>query len=139
MTKATKQKEIERHWHLFDVKEKTLGRIATVIAQVLMGKDKTYFVRNLDCGDYAVVINAQSVHVTGRKETQKIYTKYSGYPGGLGKESLANLRERRPEEIIKRAVYGMLPKNKLRDTMIKRLYVYPDANHPYQAKIETKA
>lgn len=135
-TAATKAKEIERSWHQIDVGGKTLGRITTGIAKLLMGKAKPYFVRNLDCGDYVVVVNAAKVTVTGRKFTEKIYTSYSGYPGGIRKESFRDLQNRRPTEVVRRAVYGMLPKNKLRDSMIKRLYIYSDDNHPYKAKIK---
>ena len=112
LTFPTKNKEIKRFWHLIDVKDKSLGRIASEIAQILMGKSKHYFVRNLDVGDYVVAINAQDVKVTGNKETLKKYYSYSGYPGGLRVESLAELRKRKPEEIIRHAVLGMLPPNK---------------------------
>src|SRR3989344_1606349 len=121
-TAATKVKEIQRAWHQVDVAGQTLGRVATGIATLLMGKSKPYFVRNLDCGDYVVVINASHVRVTGKKASTKIYTSYSGFPGGLRKESFQDLQNRRPTEVIRRAVYGMLPKNKLRDSMVKRLY-----------------
>ena len=107
-TVATKASDIKREWHLIDVKDKTLGRIASEIAQLLMGKGKAYFVRNLDCGDYVVVINAKEVKTTGKKEEQKKYYRHSGYPGGFKVESLRELRERKPEEIIIHAVKGML-------------------------------
>ncbi len=125
-TKVTKaeEKEVERCWHLIDAKGQILGRFATRIARLLMGKDKPVWVPYLDLGDYVVVVNAKEVAVTGKKEIQKRYFRYSGYPGGLKSESLAQLRGRRPEEIIRRAVRGMLPKNKLGDRMITRLYVY---------------
>ncbi len=134
MTKATKLSDIKRGWHLIDLEEKTLGRIATDIAKLLMGKSKSYFVRNLDCGDYVVVINAKKVKVTGGKEEKKAYFSYSGYPGGLKKTTLGVLRQTKPEEIIRHAVKGMLPQNKLRDTMLKRLFVFKDEKHPYQDK-----
>jgi large subunit ribosomal protein L13 len=112
-----------------------LGRIAGEIAQLLRGKTKPYFVPNLDCGDYVVVVNAAKVAVTGKKETDKTYTRYSGYPGGLKETTLGELRIKRPSEIIRHAVSGMLPKNKLRDQWLTRLYIYSDAKHPYDKQI----
>jgi len=130
----TKEKDIKREWHLVDVKGEILGRISTKIAGLLMGKSKSYFVRNLDCGDYVVVVNAKDVKVTGKKETLKKYFRYSGYPGGLKTETLQNLRGRRPTEIIRHAVSGMLPQNKLKSKMLKRLLVFAESNHSYQDK-----
>ncbi len=133
-TQSTKKKQIVRTWHLFDVKDRVLGRIATEIAHALMGKSKPYFVRHLDCGDHVVVINATHVAVTGKKETDKLYTKYSGFPGGLKTKALWQVRREKPTKIIRSAVYGMLPKNKLRDRLITRLWIYPESEHPYQSK-----
>lgn len=137
-TIPTKASQIERKWHVVDLKDQTLGRVASKIAELLMGKNKSYFVRNLDCGDYVVVTNAKDFVVTGNKEKAKIYTRYSGYPGGLKEESLERLRNRKPEEVIRHAVSGMLPKNRLRDKMLKRLYVYVDETHPYEDKVKNK-
>lgn len=136
MTQPTKQKDIKRSWHLVDLKGKILGRIATEIARFLMGKSKPYFVRNLDCGDYVVAVNAKNVVVTGKKEQLKKYYRYSGYPGGLTVETLEKLKQRKPEEVIVHAVKGMLPQNKLRDKMLKRLYVFPEEEHPYKDKFK---
>ena len=97
-----------------------------------MGKGKPNYVPYLDMGDYVVVVNAKEVKVTGKKEKQKIYQRYSGYPGGLKEETLEQLRERRPEEIIRHAVKGMLPRGKLGRRMITKLYVYPGSEHPHQ-------
>lgn len=133
-TKPTQAKEIKRQWHLVDAQDKILGRLAGKIAHLLIGKGRPYFVPYLDCGDFVVVVNAKKVAVTGKKEKQKIYTRYSGYPGGLKEETLGHLRERKPEEIIRRAVSGMLPKNKLRKKRLKRLYVFADDKHPYKKK-----
>ena len=133
-TQPTKISEIERVWHLADVKGKILGRTATEIAKLLIGKGKPYFAKNLDCGDFVVVINAKEVDVSGKKETDKVYTRYSGYPGGLRKITVKELRQRKPEEIIRHAVSGMLPKNKLRASMLKRLYVYSGEENPYGDK-----
>jgi large subunit ribosomal protein L13 len=133
-TSSTKASDIQRSWHLFDAKEKVLGRFATEVALNLIGKSKPYFVRNLDCGDYVVVINAKYVAVTGKKEKKKLYGNYSGYPGGLKQKALWQLRAEKPTEIIHHAVWGMLPKNKLRDRLVTRLFIYPEADYPQAAK-----
>lgn len=135
-TKPTKQSDIKREWHLINLKDQILGRVSTQIANLLMGKGKPYFVRNLDCGDYVVTVNAKEVKVTGRKEQKKTYYRYSGYPGGLSKEVLADLRKRKPEDVIIHAVKGMLPQNKLRDKMLGRLYVYPGEDYPHKDKVK---
>lgn len=132
--KATKAKEITRDWHLVDVKDKTLGRISTYIANLLMGKGKPYFVRNLDCGDYVVVINSKNVKVTGNKELKKVYYRHSGYPGGFKQETLGELRARKSDDIIKHAVKGMLPQNRLRDQMLIRLKIFEGSEHNYKDK-----
>lgn len=129
--------QIRRGWHLVDVKGEILGRIATSIAQKLMGKSKPYYVRNLDCGDYVVVLNAGKVKVTGSKNTQKMYDSYSGYPGGRKKYPFGELITKNPQRIIYEAVAGMLPKNKLRDAMLKRLFIYQDDKHPYESKFKS--
>lgn len=133
-TKSTKANDIKREWHLVDVKNKILGRIASDIALLLMGKSKPYFVRNLDLGDYVVVINAKSVKTTGKKEDLKKYFRSSGYPGGFKAETLKELRKRKPEEIITHAVSGMIPQNKLKAQMLKRLYVFAEEEHNYKDK-----
>lgn len=135
-TKSTKISDIKRAWHLVDVNDAVLGRAATEIAHKLMGKAKPYFVRNLDCGDYVVVVNARHVAVTGKKEKQKMYGRYSGYPGGFKQKALWQVRSEKPTEVIRHAVMGMLPKNKLRDRLITRLYIYPEAEHPYKDKFQ---
>ncbi len=129
-------KQVERRWHLIDVKDQILGRSATKIARLLSGKDKVEYVPHLDLGDHVVVINAKEVAVTGKKERQKIYYRHSGYPGGLRAETLRELRERRPEEIIRRAVKGMLPKNKLQKPMLKRLHIFAGAEHSFKDKFK---
>lgn len=131
---TTKASDIKRAWHLVDLKDKVLGRVATDIAVILMGKKKPYFVRNLDCGDYVVAINASLVKVTGRKEKQKTYYSYSGYPGGLRQEKLETLRQRKPAFVIEHAVKGMLPQNRLRDTMLSRLFVFQNETHRFSDK-----
>ncbi|OGG12883.1 50S ribosomal protein L13 [Candidatus Gottesmanbacteria bacterium RIFCSPHIGHO2_01_FULL_46_14] len=136
LTKPTRANDITRVWHLVDVKNKVLGRIVGDIAHTLMGKGKPYFVKNLDCGDYVVVINAKYVAVTGHKEKEKMYGNYSGFPAGLKQKALWQVRKEKPALVIRRAVMGMLPKNKLRNRLITRLYVYPEENHPYGNKIK---
>ncbi len=136
ITTATKASDIKRVWHMIDVKDKVLGRVSTEIAHHLMGKGKPNFVRNLDCGDYVVVVNAKEVKVTGKKEDQKNYYRHSGYPGGFRQETLKELRGRRPEQIITHAVKGMLPQNKLRDRMLKRLFVFAGEEHKYKDKFK---
>lgn len=133
-TQSTKKATIQRSWHHIDVKDQVLGRIASDIAQKLMGKSKPYFVRNLDCGDYVVITNAAQIKVTGKKETKKTYYRHSMYPGGLKAARLEEVRAKKPEDIIMHAVKGMLPQNKLKAQMLKRLYVFAGENHTYEAK-----
>lgn len=134
-TPTVKEKNIVRGWHLFDARGKILGRLATSIATQLTGKHKTTYVPHLDSGDYIVVINAKDVKVTGRKAAQKIYTSYSGYPGGLKEISYERLLNKDPRKVIQNAVSGMLPKNKLRQVRMTRLFVFADENHPYADKL----
>src|SRR5882757_9599138 len=135
-TTATKISDIKRTWHLIDLKGQTLGRVSSEIAQLLMGKSKPYFVRNLDCGDYVVVINAKAIKATGNKEVQKKYYRHSGYPGGFKVETLKEMRERKPENIITHAVKGMLPDNRLKARMLTRLYVLAGEEHTYTDKFK---
>jgi len=137
LTKATKVSDIKRTWHFIDVKAKILGRTATDIAKLLIGKDKPYFVANLDCGDYVVIVNATQIAVTGSKGKQKIYMNYSGYPGGLKRKTYEVVMKETPTRIIYEAVSGMLPKNKLRASMLKRLYIFADEKHPYESKFKS--
>lgn len=139
ITKSTQASKIERKWYVIDAKDKVLGRVAVEIAARLIGKSKPYFVRNLDCGDFVVVINAKHVKVTGHKEKEKLYTRYSGYPGGLKTKALWQLRQDRPQDIIRTAVMGMLPKNRLRHEMIARLHVRPEAEHEFASKVQHTA
>ena len=135
---ATKQADIKQDWHLVDLKGKILGRVAVDIAKLLMGKSKPNYVRNLDCGDYVVAVNAKEVKVTGKKETDKKYYRHSGYPGGFKEETLKELREEKPEEIIIRAVSGMLPQNRLKAKMLKRFKVFSGAEHNFADKFKNK-
>lgn len=135
-TKPVKEKEIKRNWRLFDAKKKVLGRLTTEVAQYLTGKHKVNYTSHLDMGDYAVVINAKDVVVTGTKEASKTYKYYSGYPGGLKKVKFSKMKQERPEEIIRHAVAGMLSKNKLRDRKLARLFIFKDEKHSYHDKFK---
>jgi large subunit ribosomal protein L13 len=140
LTKSTKPvsaKSIDRKWHLIDVKGKIVGRIAPQIAALLQGKGKTTYAPYLDNGDYVVVINAKSVKLSGSKMQDKVYARYSGYPGGLSQITAGELIQRNPTRIMKEAVSGMLPKNKLRDRRLTRLFVFADENHTYQNKLKS--
>ena len=128
------EKDFDRKTYLVDATGKTLGRMATKVASLLIGKGKTCFASDKLSGDQVVVINAEKVHVTGQKKKQKIYSHYSGYPGGLKTYTFEELMDEDPEEIIIRAVSRMLPKNKLGREMLRRLRVYADANHTQQAQ-----
>jgi large subunit ribosomal protein L13 len=135
-THSLKAADINRFWHLIDASDQTLGRLATKIVSLLMGKDKPYFVRHLDCGDWVVVTNARQVKVTGRKASQKLYSRHSGYPGGFKQISFEKQMALDPTKVIKHAVSGMLPKNKLRRKMLARLRIYADEKHPYKGKFK---
>lgn len=129
-----KSKDIKRQWHLIDVKGKILGRVATEIATLLLGKNKPNYAPHLDSGDYVVVINAKGVKLTGRKGKQKVYRSHSGYPGGFKEIKFAKLLSEQPEKIITHAVSGMLPDNRLKKGRLKRLKVFADDKHPYNNK-----
>jgi len=133
-TYIPKLAEIERKWHLVDAEGKILGRLASRIAQILSGKDKPIYTPHLDVGDFVVVINAEKVKVTGGKEEKKIYYRHSGYPGGLKERTYEELLSKKPQDIIRKAVRGMLPKNKLGRQMFKKLKVYAGSEHPHQAQ-----
>ncbi|MBI3385004.1 50S ribosomal protein L13 [Candidatus Gottesmanbacteria bacterium] len=133
-TNPISNKEIKRAWHLVDAKGKILGRLASQIALLLMGKNKPYFVRHLDCGDHVVVINASQIIVSGKKEKNKMYSRHSGYPGGYKSTSLEKVRIENPLLIMQKAVKGMLPQNKLRDRMLTRLYLFKESEHSFGAK-----
>jgi large subunit ribosomal protein L13 len=133
-TKPVKEKEIKREWKLIDLSGKIVGRIAPTIATMLQGKNKVNYVSYLDMGDIVVAINAKKAIISGKKSQTKQYTRFSGYPGGLKRISYQTMLEKHPTEIIKHAVSGMLPKNKLRNLRLKRLYIFADDKHPYGEK-----
>ena len=129
-----KKDKIERRWWLVNAEGKILGRLATEVAILLRGKKKPQFVDFLDSGDFVIVINAEKINVTGKKEEEKVYYSHSLYPGGLKKETLKELLEKKPEEVIRRAVWGMIPKNKLGRAVYKKLKVYRGPQHPHEAQ-----
>lgn len=133
-TYVTKPGEVEREWFVVDAEGQTLGRLATRVAHVLRGKHKPRYSPSVDVGDYVIVLNADKVHVTGRKLDQKIYYRHSGYPGNLKRIPLRTALERHPERVFEHAVRGMLPKNRLGRKMIKKLKVYAGAEHPHEAQ-----
>ena len=133
-TFSLKSTEVVRDWVVFDASDKVLGRFATKIADKLRGKDKPTYTPHVDGGDFVVVINADKVKVTGNKAEQKKYYKHSLYPGGLNEKSYKELLESNPERIIENAVKGMLPKNKLGKSIIKKLKIYSGSNHPHESQ-----
>ncbi len=127
-------KEVESKWYVIDAEGKTLGRLAAKIASILRGKHKPEYTPNLPVGDYVIVVNAAKVKLTGKKLEDKIYTRYSGYQGGLKRIPAGEMLKRHPERVIERAVKGMLPKNRLGRKLYKRLKVYAGPDHPHAAQ-----
>ncbi len=125
---------IKREWYVVDARDVVLGRLAARVAAVLRGKHRPQFTPHADCGDHVIVVNADKVRVTGRKETQKVYYRHSGRPGGLKSITLQKQRQKHPERIIEAAVRGMLPKNALGRQMFRKLKVYAGADHPHAAQ-----
>jgi large subunit ribosomal protein L13 len=124
----------ERGWRIVDADGKTLGRLATPIANVLRGKHKPTYTPHVDVGDFVIVVNAEKVAVTGDKREKKLYWRHSGYPGGIRSRTLGDLLEKRPEEVIRKAVKGMLPRNRLARQQLRKLKVYAGPEHPHQAQ-----
>ena len=133
-TYSAKPGEVAREWYVVDAEGKTLGRLATKIADTLRGKNKPAYTPHIDTGDFVIVVNAEKIAVTGQKLDQKMYHRHSGYPGGLRSRTLREQLERRPEEVLRRAVRGMLPKNKLASAQITKLKVYAGPDHPHAAQ-----
>ena len=129
-----KANDVDKKWHLIDADGLTVGRLATELANILRGKNKPTFTPHIDSGDYVVVINAEKVKVTGNKESDKMYWRHSGYPGGLTEYNFASLREKHPDRLISKAVKGMLPSNKLGSKLLGHLKVYRGADHPHIAQ-----
>jgi len=133
-TYQPKEKEVRRDWYLMDAKGKIVGRLATEIATLLMGKHKVNFSKHQDVGDYVVLLNAEKIKFSGRKEEQKLYRRHSGYPGGFKELTARMLREKDPRRIIKKAVFGMLPDNRLKKERLKRFKIIVGGENPYKDK-----
>jgi large subunit ribosomal protein L13 len=133
-TQVAKTNEVSRDWYLVDVNEKVLGRVATQIANVLRGKNKPVFTPSVDTGDFVIVVNAEKIMLTGNKLADKMYYNHSGYPGGLKSTNAAKLLEKKASELLRQAVKGMLPKNKLASQMLKKLKIYAGAAHPHASQ-----
>ena len=133
-TKSYKNTDLDKKWLLLDARDETLGRLSSKIASILMGKNKAQYTPHNDLGDYVVVVNAEKIRVTGNKDIQKKYYKHTGYPGGLKSSTFSEVIEKNPENVILKAVKGMLPKNKLSNSMISKLKVYEGDNHPHAAQ-----
>jgi large subunit ribosomal protein L13 len=133
-TYTPKPGDVSHDWHVVDAADVPLGRLASTVAQILRGKHKPTFAPHVDGGDYVVVINAEKVAVTGRKEEEKVYYRHSGYPGGLQVSSLRRMRESYPDRVIRNAVKGMLPKNRLGRQILTKLRVYAGPEHPHAAQ-----
>jgi large subunit ribosomal protein L13 len=125
---------VQRKWYVVDAEGKILGRLASEIARVLRGKNKPQYTPHVDVGDFVVVVNADRVVVTGRKAEQKVYRRHSGYPGGMKQTSYERMLERRPEEILRKAVYGMMPKTRLARQQMSKLKIYVGPEHPHAAQ-----
>ena len=137
-TVMTRKEDVQRNWHLYDLKRKVLGRAATEIARLLMGKHKPSYTPHIDGGDYVVVINASQLVVTGNKLDLKKYYRHSNYPGGFKEETLKEKLAKDPTKVVELAVKGMLPKSKLQQPRLRRLKVYPGAEHPHQNHFKQK-
>lgn len=134
ITKFIKPEDANQKWYVIDAKDQVLGRLAAKVARVIRGKEKPVFTPNMDTGDFVVIINAEKVRMTGKRETQKTYFHHTLYPGGAKVRSFAEVMEKKPEFVIETAVKGMLPKTKLGRKLIKKLKVYAGENHPHSAQ-----
>lgn len=133
-TEVAKLENVKRDWYLVDAQDLVLGRLASVVANVLRGKNKAVFSPSVDTGDFVIVVNAEKIALTGRKLADKTYYSHTGFPGGLKEITAGKLLEKKPEDVIKKAVKGMLPKNKLSRHMLKKLKIYAGASHPHDAQ-----
>jgi large subunit ribosomal protein L13 len=133
-TISAREQDIQRNWYVVDAQGQTLGRLATRVATILRGKHKPIFTPHVDCGDYVIIINAEKIHTTGQKLTQKKYYRHSGYPGGLREITLKDQLQKFPNRVLESAVRGMLPKNRLGRKMFHKLKVYAGPNHPHEAQ-----
>jgi large subunit ribosomal protein L13 len=133
-TISARAQDVQRDWYVVDAQGLTLGRLATRIATILRGKHKPIYTPHVDCGDYVIVINAEQIHTTGQKLTQKIYYRHSNYPGGLKEISLRDQLQKFPNRVLEAAVRGMLPRSRLGRQMFKKLKIYAGPNHPHEAQ-----
>ena len=133
-----KKEEVVRSWYVIDAADKNLGRVATLAAHILRGKNKVTYTPNIDCGDYVIIINAKKVNLTGNKLDEKIYYNHSGHTGGLRERTAREMKEKYPEEMIERAIKGMLPKGRLGRQMYRKLFVYAGEEHPHMAQKPVK-
>ena len=134
MTKFIRTEDADRKWYLVDAKDQVLGRLATEVARVIRGKHKAVFTPNMDTGDFVVVINADKIKVTGKRESMKTYVRHSGFPGGQRVTSFQEMMQKKPEFVVENAVKGMLPKNRLGRKLIRKLKVYAGDRHPHLAQ-----
>lgn len=134
LTRFIKTEDADRKWYIVDAQDQVLGRLAASIARIIRGKHKPIFTPNMDTGDFVIVLNADKIRMTGKRELQKTYFSHSGYPGGVRLRSFAEMMEKQPEEVIRKAVKGMLPKNRLGRQLIKKLKVYTGEAHPHAAQ-----
>ncbi|MBD3361088.1 50S ribosomal protein L13 [Candidatus Peregrinibacteria bacterium] len=133
-TYTPKKSDIKQNWYIIDAKDRILGRLATTVANKLRGKDKPVFSPHIDCGDFIIVINADKIKLTGEKKYNKTYYHHSGYPGGLKEEKITQIKEKNPTKVLELAVKGMLPKNRLRKNLMKKLKIYSEEEHPHKAQ-----
>jgi len=133
-TEVAKAENVKHDWYVVDAQDVVLGRLATQVANVLRGKNKAIFTPSVDTGDFVIVVNAEKIALTGRKLDDKMYYHHTGFPGGLKEITAGKLLEKKPEDLIRKAVKGMLPKNKLARHMLKKLKVYAGASHPHDAQ-----
>src|SRR5689334_23173485 len=133
-TEVAKLENVKRDWYLVDAQDLVLGRLASHVANILRGKNKAIYTPSVDTGDFVIVVNAEKIALTGRKLADKVYYSHSGFPGGLKEITAGKLLEKKPEEIVRKAVKGMLPKNKLSRHMLKKLKVYVGGSHPHDAQ-----
>jgi large subunit ribosomal protein L13 len=133
-TKSAKKEEVERQWYVIDATDQVLGRLASKVAKILRGKHKPIFTPHVDTGDHVIIVNAEKVRLTGKKLTDKVYVRHTGYPGGQKTTTPKEILQKHPERLIEMAVRGMLPKNRLGRQMIKKLHVYVGPDHPHQAQ-----
>lgn len=134
ITRFIRTEDADRKWYIVDAKDRVLGRMATEIAKIIRGKNKAIFTPNMDTGDFVVVVNADKVRVTGKRENLKQYIRHSGYPGGQKVTSFKEMMKKKPEFVVESAVKGMLPKNRLGRKLIKKLKVYSGEDHPHKAQ-----